>query len=223
MKNNFKYLALIILSLFLIRCSYEETEFGFDGAIMGQISDDAGNPLYGDINSNTLVVKLLGKGDKQAIEIRVNGEGKYQNLKMYPKMHKVWLEGPIVKSDTLSVDFAANANQTGNFKVTPLISHKLLSGAATGTTINVTYAITPSAGITAKKMEVYCSTVKFPTAATGTLANVYFTKTTAITALTGNVAISGLTAGTKYYIRIGAQAATSSLMNYSNQIEVVTP
>lgn len=223
MKNNIKYLALIFLSLFLIRCSYEETEFGFDGTIKGQISDQSGTPLYGDMNSNTLVVKLLGKGDKQAIEIRVNGEGKYQNLKMYPKMHKVWLEGPIVKTDTLNVDFAATANQTGDFKVTPLISPKVESGTATGTTINVAYAITPSAGVIAKKMEVYCSTVKFPTASTGTLANVYFSKTTPITTLTGSVAITGLTAATKYYIRIGAQASTSSLFNFSNQIEVTTP
>jgi len=207
MKNNIKYLALIFLSLCLVRCSYEETEFGFDGTIKGQIADNSGNPLYGDMNSNT----------------RVNGEGKYQNLKMYPKMHKVWLEGPIVKTDTLNVDFAATANQTGDFKVTPLISPKVESGTATGTTINVAYAITPSAGVTAKKMEVYCSTVKFPTASTGTLANVYFSKTTPITTLTGSVAITGLTAATKYYIRIGAQASTSSLFNFSNQIEVTTP
>jgi hypothetical protein len=223
MKNNFKYLALVFLSLCLIRCSYEETEFGFNGTIKGQITDPTDNPLYGDMTSNTLVVKLLGKGDKQAIEIRVNGEGKYQNLKMYPKMHKAWLEGPIVKTDTLMIDFASNANQTGNFKVTPLISPKVQSGTATGTTINVAYAITPASGITAKKMEIYCSTVKFPTASTGSLANVYFTKITPITALTGSVAITGLTAATKYYIRIGAQASTSSLFNFSNQIEVTTP
>lgn len=223
MKNNFKYLALVIISLCLIRCSSEDTEFGFDGTIKGQIADLSGDPLYGDINSNNLVVKLLGNGDKQAIEIRVNGEGKYQNLKMYPKMHKVWLEGPIVKSDTLMVDFAANGNQTGDFKVTPLISPKVTSGTPTGTTISVAYAITPSTGVTVRKMEIYCSTVKFPTASTGTLANVYFTKVTPITTPTGTVAITGLTAATKYYIRIGAQASTSNLFNYSNQIELTTP
>lgn len=214
---------LLFIALSMIKCSYEDTEFGFDGSIKGQISDNAGTPLYGDMNSNTLVVKLLGKGDKQAIEIRVNGEGKYQNLKMYPKIHKVWLEGPIVKTDTITVDFASGASETADFKVTPLISPKVNSGTASGTTITVDYNVIPGAGNTAKKMEIYCSTVKFPTASTGTLANVYFTKTTAITALAGNASISGLTAGTKYFIRIGAQASTSSLMNYSNQIEVATP
>jgi len=214
---------LLFLAMSMIKCSYQDTEFGFDGSIKGQISDNSGTPLYGDINSNTLVVKLLGKGDKQAIEIRVNGDGQYQNLKMYPKMHKVWLEGPIVKSDTMVVDFATTASQTADFKVIPLLAPKVVSGKAVGTTINVDYSVVSNAGSTAKKMEIYCSTVKFPTASTGTLANVYFTKTTAITALTGSAAISGLTAGTKYFIRIGAQASTSSVMNYSNQIEVTTP
>ena len=223
MKNKIKILMLIFLTATMFGCSYEETDFGFNSSINGLVKDPSGSLLYGDINSNALVVKLLGEGDKQAIEVRVDGNGEFQNTKMYPKIHKVWLEGPIVNSDTLTVDLASNTNQIADFKVTPLISPSIANGNVAGTTVTVNYTILPNTGIIVKKIEIYCSTVKFPTASTGSLANVYFTKTTAVTALTGSTTISGLTAGTKYYIRIGAQAGISSVMNYSNQIEANIP
>jgi len=211
---------LVIASFMLIKCEVEVTDFGYNGAIKGMIKDNAGTPLYGDISSNNLLIKLLGDGDSQAIEIRVNGDGTYQNTKMFPKMHDVWLEGPIVSSEHVSVDFNANPDQTLDFTVTPLISPKLNSASGSGTSINIDYTLTSNSGNTIKKKEVYCSTVKFPTAATGSRTNVYFTKTTALPSNSGTLKIDGLTAGVKYYIRIGAQDNSSALMNYSNQIEV---
>lgn len=223
MKNLIILFVLLIFSSFIFSCSYEETDFGFDGAISGTVKDSNGTPLFADINSNTLVVKLLGEGDKQAIEVRVNGEGNYQNLKLFPKNHKVWIDGPILKSDTVTVDFNSAKTFTKDFTVTPMLSPKITNATPSGTTIKVDYGVVPNGGNTAKKMEIYCSTVKFPTATTGTLANVYFTKTVSITALTGSVTIDGLTSGKMYYVRIGAQAAASSLMNYSNQVIVTIP
>jgi hypothetical protein len=223
MKNSTILLMLLFVSLTIINCSKEDDSSSFDGSVKGQVTDPSGSPLYGDLNSNTLVVKLLGKGDKQAIDIRVNGEGKFQNLKLYPKQYTAWLEGPIAKTDTLKFDLATNNNQTADFKLTPLLSPKIISGKASGTTINIDYSVTLNAGNTAKKMEAYCSTAPYPTAAIGSLANVYSTKTVALTTLSGTVAITGLSAGTKYFIRIGAQASSSSLMNYSNQVEVSIP
>jgi len=227
MKNNAKNSTILLLLLFvtltIANCGKEEDFSSFDGSIKGQVVDISGTPLYGDINSNTMVVKFLGKGDRQAIEVRVNGEGKFQNLKMFPKAYTVWLEGPVVKTDTLKIDLSSTSNQTADFKLTPLLSPKISSGTASGTTINVNYNVTLNEGNTAKKMEIYCSTVMYPTAAIGSLTNVYSTKTVALTALSGSVAITGLSAGTKYFIRIGAQAGVSSLMNYSNQIQVTTP
>lgn len=69
-------------------------------------------------------------------------------------------------------------------------------------------------------MEIYCSTVQYPTAATGSRTNIYFTKTVALPQLSGSINIDGLETGVIYYIRIGALADGSALMNYSNQIEV---
>ena len=215
-----KLLILVVASLIMIKCDFQQTDFGYNGAIKGTVKDNSGNPLYGDMSSNNLVVKLLGENDKQAIEIRVNGEGSYQNIKMFPKKHEVWLEGPIVSSETYTVDFGTNMDQTLDFNVIPLISPKLKSASGSGTVVNIDYELVPNDGNTVNKKEVYCSTVKYPTAATGSRTNVYFTKTVTLPDLSGAISIDGLTAGVKYYVRIGAQAKGSSLMNYSNQIEV---
>ena len=150
----------------------------------------------------------------------MNGEGRYQNTKLFPKKHEVWLEGPIVSSEKVTIDFGANPDQVLDFTVTPLISAKLNSATGSGTSLTIDYSLIANEGNTIKKKEVYCSTVKFPTAATGSRTNVYFTKTVALTNNTGTLKIDGLTTGVKYYIRIGAQAGSSAVMNYSNQIEV---
>lgn len=224
--RNSKLLLLVFLSVVMLRCGKEVTESDFNGSIKGTIKDDAGTPLYSDLNSNNLVVKLLGAGDKLTIDIRVKGDGTYQNTAMFPKLHKVWLEGPIIKSDTISVDFSAESFQIKDFKITPLISPKIINSTINGTTINVNYSIVGNSGNTVKSKVIYCSTVPYPTASIGSSANVYFTKTVTLpTALTGTVTITDplIVAGTKYYIRIGALANVGVLLNYSNQIEVVIP
>lgn len=223
MKNIIRFKIFLLSIAILSSCSYDDTDFGFDGIIKGKVTDNADKPLYGDLTSNAMLVKALGKGDKVAVDIRVNGEGNFQNLKMFPKEHKVWLEGPIVKSDTFVVNFATTPENNLNFKVVPLLSPKIESSSVNGTAITLNYSILQNTASAPKKMEIYCSTVKYPTASTGTLTNVYSTKIVAITTLNGAVVVSGLTAGTKYYLRIGAQATSSPLMNFSNQIEVSLP
>lgn len=218
--KNIKLALLLFTSLLMIKCEFTETDFGHDSALKGTVKDKSGTPLYADINSNTLVVKLLGENDKQAIEIRVNGEGNYQNTKLFPKKHEVWLEGPILSSEKVIVDFTSNPDQVIDFTVTPLISAKLNTATGSGTSINIDFVLTSNSGNTIKKKEVYCSTVKFPTAATGSRTNVYFTKTVALPSNSGTLKIDGLTAGVKYYVRIGAQDNNAAIMNYSNQIEV---
>lgn len=224
--RNSKLFILVLLSVTMLKCSYEVTEFGFTGSIKGILKDENGTLLYSDLNSNNIVVKLLGDGDKQTIDIRVEGDGTYQNTKMYPKFHKIWVEGPIVMTDTLAVDFSTESNQVKDFTVTPFISPKVINGTVSGTTISVEYSVIANAGNTINKKEIYCSTVPYPTAAMGSRTNVYFTKTVALPSdLSGKVTISDplIVSGTKYYIRIGALANVGVLMNYSNQIEIVIP
>ncbi|WP_166521645.1 DUF3823 domain-containing protein [Zobellia amurskyensis] len=220
--TNIKLILLTFIASIAFSCEDEVTDFGFNGTISGTVNDNDGTALFGDLNSNNLVVYLLGEGDEQPTQIRVDGEGSYQNLKMYPKAHKVWLEGPIVASDTVSVDFSTQETFEKSFAVIPLISPKISSATAQGQTISVDYAILPNQGNTVSKMEVYCSTVKYPTAGTGSRTNIYFTKTVELSELSGSVIIDGLESGIEYNIRIGAQAQTASVMNYSNQVTAVT-
>ncbi len=221
--KNFMLLLLIILVFTTYSCSYLETDFGFEGSISGKIEDSNGNPLYGDINANNLIVRLLGENDKETIDIRVKGDGTFQNVRMYPKLHKAWVEGPIVFSDTVLIDFGETLDQVHDFTITPLISPKITNGTPTGTSINVEYSIIPTDANTVSKKEIYCSTVKYPTASIGSMTNIYTTKTVTLAALSGNAEITGLVSGTTYFLRIGAQASASKIMNYSNQIEIKIP
>ncbi len=223
MKTTYiKLILFTLVSIAVLSCEDEMTDFGFNGTISGMVKDTEGSALFGDLNSNNLVVYLLGEGDEQPTQIRVDGEGGYQNLKMFPKAHKVWLEGPIVSSDTISVDFNAQPTYEQTFTVVPKISPKIISAAAQGQAIAVDYAISPNEGNTVDKMEIYCSTVTYPTAATGSRINVYFTKTVELVGPSGKVTIDGLESGVEYHLRIGAQAQGSAVMNYSNQETVTT-
>lgn len=221
--KNFQILMLAVMVITVAGCSYVETDFGFDAAIQGSIKDNSGNPLYGDINSNNIIVRMLGENDLEPIDIRLNGEGTFQNQRMYPKKHKAWVEGPIVHSDTITVDFSSNLIQNVILYVDPLIQPSITNGTPSDTSIEVDYSVVPTGSNTVIKNEIYCSTVKYPTASIGSMTNVYTTKTVALQSLEGTVTITGLTSGTKYYLRIGAQAESSKIMNYSNQIEVTMP
>ena len=223
MKTRYKKLAIwVFASLSLANCEDQVTDFGFNGTISGTVNDNDGNPLHGDLSSNNLVVNVLGEGDKQPTQIRVDGEGLYQNLKIFPKTHKVWLEGPIIKSDTVSINFSEKTSFEQSFTVVPLISPKIIGGSPNGTSISVEYEIIPNNSATIDKMEIYASTVKYPTAAIGSNTNVYFTKVVTLTESSGTIVIDGLEADVTYFIRIGALADGASSMNYSNQIIITT-
>lgn len=227
MKKIYSNLKLLILLVFLsatmLNCEYQKTDFGNDGSIKGIVKDNQGNLLYGDILTNNLVVNLLGEGDQQAIQIRVKGDGTYQNTKMYPKKHLVWVTGPIVNSEEIYYDFSVDVDLVKDFVLTPYISPKVISGTVSGTSVNVEYSIVENAGKTATKSEVYCSTAQYPTSSIGSYGTIYSTKTVLLSSLTGTATVSGLTSGKKYYIRIGSLADGTTLMNYSNQVIVTIP
>lgn len=221
--RNFKLLLLVFLSAIMMKCQKSEvTDFGFNGSLKGIVKDMNGSPIYSDINSNNLVINLLGDGDQQVVQIRVNGDGTFNNAAIFPKKHKVWLEGPIIPIDPITIDFSTDLNKVNDFKVTPFISPKVTKGSVNGTSINVEYSIIVNAGKTIQQSEIYCSTVKYPTSSTGSNGKNWMTKTVPLSTLNGNVSIDGLEKG-KYYVRIGALSNGSTLMNYSNQIEINIP
>ncbi|HPE74672.1 MAG TPA: DUF3823 domain-containing protein [Draconibacterium sp.] len=224
--RNIKHIVLGLSILVLwTGCNEDVTDFGFDGAISGVLKDAAGNIVAGDITSNTIVIKALTEGDIVTTDIRVNGDGTYQNTKLYPKPTKIWITGPVTMTgDTLRVDFSENSVVGHDFVVTPFITVKppVLSGSASANSITVNYEMMPNNGKVPNLREIYCSTNPYPNASTGSGPQ-YMTVKVSIPDNSGSKTISGLTSKTKYFIRVGARATGSSVLNYSEQIEVTTP
>jgi hypothetical protein len=215
----------LLLILGISSCNENVTEFGFDGQISGTIKDQSGNIVAGDVTSNTLVVKALAQGDIVSLDIRVKGDGTFQNTKLYPNLTKFWVTGPVAMvGDTLSIDLSDNHIVQHDFVVVPFLTVKppVVVGSPTATSISVSYEIIPNDGNVPNLRQVYCSTVPYPNSSTGDGPQ-YVTKTVSVTTDTGNADITGLTSKTKYYIRVGARATGSSVLNYSDQIEVTTP
>lgn len=222
MKHTFlKLLGVFLMSVSLTQCDKKDDSSSYSGAITGTIKDNNNIALHGDLNSNNIIVRLLGEGDKSTTDIRVNGEGEYTNNRMFPKKYKAWLEGPIVTPDTIVIDLSTG-NKLKDFMVMPFIFTKVINCTVVGTSISVDYSLLENASYVIDKKEVYCSTVPYPTASTGSRTNVYFTKIVPLPASVGSILIDDLTPG-KYYVRIGAKAKSSVLLNYSNQFEVSIP
>jgi len=214
-----------MLLLVVTGCDKTVTDFGFDGAISGKIVDQAGNIVAGDITSTALSVKALGQGDIVTIDMRVKGDGSYQNTKMYPKMHKIYVTGPVTPvDDTLRIDFSTTKTVTHDFVVVPFITidKPALVGNPTGTEVTFSYAMTPNGGKTVTKREVYISTNPYPNTSTGS-GPYYHTVKSTMSTDSGNKTVTGLTSGTKYFLRIGAQASGTTSLNFSDQITFTTP
>lgn len=219
-------LSICLTILLLISgCDKVITDFGFDGVISGKVVDEAGNIVPGDITSTNLSVKALGEGDKVTMDMRVKGDGTYKNSKLYPKKYLVWVSGPVTPvGDTLSVDFTTDKVVAHDFVVTPFITidKPALSGTPAATTASVSYTMTANSGKTVSKRELYCSTNPYPNASTGS-GPFFHTVKVNLTTNSGIAAITGLTAKTTYFLRIGAQATGATGMNYSDQITFTTP
>lgn len=216
-----------VLSIFLFSgCERNITEFGFDGIISGTIKTADGNIVAGDMTNNTLIVQTLGEGDLVTTVIRVDGDGTYQNTKLFPVKTKIWLTGPVITegSDTIEIDFATQKNQVYDFIVTPFLSLKqpVLNGTPTSTSITVDYDIKGNGGYTPKTRNIYCGTYRYPNNSIGS-GTFYTTKIVPVNTDNGSATITGLVSGTKYYIRVGATANGSNYQNFSEQIIVTTP
>ncbi len=223
--QSLKYLVvMLIIPALLTSCNKEVTDFGYDGQFMGKITDSSGNFISGDPNTSNLEVRILGEKDLSELIIRVKTDGTYANTKLYPQEYKVWLSGPVIPVDTLYVDLKGGKTVTKDFVVTPLLSvdPPVLNGTPTSTEISIDYNITGNAGNTPNLREVICSTASWPNTSTGS-GYAWQTKKVTVGSDSGTATVTGLTPGTKYYVRISARASGQSLFNYSDQITVTTP
>jgi hypothetical protein len=221
--NIINYLFLLLLVV-ASGCNKPITDFGFDGGISGKMVDASGNIVAGDITSGGFVVEALGENDVTAMVIRVKGDGKFAMNQLYPKPYKLTVTGPVIPVTPVNVDLSGGKVVVQDFVVTPFLTipAPTLNGTATSTQIAVNYSIVPNSTYVAATREVYCSTIPYPNASTGT-GPYYTTTKVTLTANQGTATITGLTAGTKYFIRVGAKATGAAAFNYSDQIIVTTP
>lgn len=223
--QSLKYLVvMLIITALLTSCNKEVTDFGFDGTLSGLITESSGSFVSGDPNTANLEVRILGEKDLSPLIIRVKTDGTYANTKLYPQSYKVWLSGPVIPIDTVMVDLTGGKSVTKDFVVTPLISidPPVLSGTPTSTEISVNYNITGNGSNTPNLREIICSTASWPNTSTGS-GYAWSTKKVTVATNSGTATVTGLTPGTKYYIRISARASGQTLFNYSDQITVTTP
>lgn len=215
----------LLVVLWATSCeSGDVTDFGFDGSFSGTLKDENGNIVPGNITSSSLVVKALGEHDQVTTDMRVKGDGTYQNTKLYPQKYKIWVSGPVtLETDTLMIDFAKEKSVKQDLIVTPFVSIGApVAGSLTSTEVDVSYVMTPNDGKVVSKRELYCSTNPYPDGSTGSGPFLETVKVS-LAANEGSTTVTGLKPGTKYFIRIGAQATGANGFNYSEQIIITTP
>ncbi len=226
--NFIKSLSFISIIFFLTFSSCNEPiyDFGYDGELSGNVKDNNGNPISGDLKLATFAVQAQGENDLVPMVIRIKGNGTYANIHLYPQLYKVKLVGPFIESPTaeVSVDLTGGKAVTQDFQVTPLLTipPPSISGSPASSSVTVNYSITGNGGNTPDLKEIYCSTVSWPTRTTGNGAG-YRTVTVAVTEDQGTINITDLEPNKTYFIRVGARAAGQNLFNHSEQISFTTP
>jgi len=226
MIHKIKYLSLPVFLLILVTaCNKPITDFGYNGAISGTVKDASGNIVVGDITVSNFLIRVQAEGDISTIDMRIKGDGTFSNDKLYPAKSKVWISGPVVaaSTDTVTLDLSGGKGIVHDFVVTPVftVATPVISGTPTTTTASFTYGITANSAKTASKRELYCSTIPYPNTSTGS-GPYYSTVKVTLATNSGSANVTGLTANTNYFVRIGVQSSTT-VMNFSDQISFTTP
>lgn len=224
-----KYIIIIFNFIILVTtgCNDPITEFGFDGKLSGKIMDSSdGSTIHGDITSGSFIVNALGENDEVSMVMRVQGDGTFANSKLYPQMYEVWVVGPFLESpsERITIDLNGGKEVIHNFELTPLLSISTpeLEGIPSSNEITLRYSISGNDGHVTEQRELYCSTVKYPSASTGSGPG-WHTVSVSLSGDQNTVTIPDLESGTRYFIRIGAKATDSDAWNYGDQIEINTP
>src|SRR5690606_18038084 len=158
-------------------------------------------------------------------DMRVDGDGTFGNTKLYPKKYKIWISGPVTMvTDTMLIDFAKDKIVMRDLVVVPFLNVEPpeVVGSPTSSSVEISYNIAGNEGNVSQKRELYISTNPYPDASTGS-GPFFHSKVVGLSTDAGTVSVEGLASKTKYFVRIGAQAAGATGTNYSEQIIINTP
>jgi hypothetical protein len=224
---SLQFFAIVVIFFALQSCEMV-ADPGFNGTISGTLVNKSNVPVYADILTNNLIINAKGEGDISPTIIRVDGKGKYSYSKLYPKVYKIYVNGPVFLSspDTARIDFSSGNSVVQDFVVEPFVTVNLqLAGTPIDTTVTVNFSATGNQGKIPAVREIYCCTSPYPNRNIGTSAY-YSTVTKVVTTDSGVLKITGLKWGVKYYLRMGANGKTGTandLMNYSDQVIAQIP
>ncbi|MEM8966777.1 MAG: hypothetical protein AAGE93_10195 [Bacteroidota bacterium] len=231
--NNISLLALMTVYItVLAACEEKVTDFGFDGQISGMILDQNGNPVSGDASNPAFTVFILGEEDRVPLELRVNGDGSYANLHLYPQSYTVWIEGPVdgPERGELVVDLTG-APVEQNITVTPHLVIPPPTASISGGGLEVNYEINPSQGHQAEERVVLVSTVAKVGVNTGNgprwqtreLALDSNSGTTTVELDTDLLNMAQERGGGNLHIRIAARSDQTTDWNHSIPIVIAAP
>lgn len=230
-----RILNLALTSVFIIvlsSCEETVTDFGYNGQISGMILDQNGEPVAGDASNPAFTVFVLGEKDRVPLELRVNNDGSYANLHLYPQSYTVWLEGPVEGpgQGDLIVDLTG-APVEQNIPVTPFLVIPPPTVDVSGGELVINYEINPSQGHEAGSRVVLVSTVAKVGVNTGNgprwqtrEVSLDSNSGTATIALDADLLNMAQTRGSgNLFIRIAARSNQTSDWNHSIPIVIPAP
>lgn len=232
--NKIQMLALLMgTTCVLSACVETVTDFGFTGQISGVIKDQTGNPVSADPSNPEFTVFLLGDEETLAHELRVNPDGTYANLHLYPQSYALWVDGPVVgpvRGD-LFVDLDGAA-VTKDITVTPFIAIPPATVSISGGQLQVNFEINPSVGHAAAQRRVLVSTVAKVGVNTGNgprwrTQSVNLSGNSGIQTVALDAALLTMAKRTEgngnLYIRIAARSDKSTKWNLSKPVTIKAP
>ena len=212
------------MALSLLNSCKDDNYVAPELTITGKIIDSKTSTLVESGGSNGgSIVKFYQNNSTQALLYKTMPDGTFTNSRVFAGNYRYVAEGPFqIMLDTTSISIKANVQI--DIKVVPNVrlTATVASKDATTAIIKIAYEKVP-ANLTMTKLGLVWSTVTAPNIFTFIGGNIFTTNVQAMNLTSGNeeYTITGLKAGTKYYVRATAVTnAPGNYYNYSTQIEV---
>lgn len=219
--KNIYYSIFIILSV--IGCNKIDNYDAPSATLTGKVVDDVTNETIQNagVNSGTRI-QLFEENSKQPIVSNSFPDGRFVNAALFPGNYKLYPLGAFrIVGDTVRLNISGVT--AAEVRVLPNIRLKAAVQAITGTTgtIKVEYSKVHTSEVI-NQLGVVWSTIDNPNITTFFGGGQKMETVTSLNLTTGErtISITGLTAGTKYYIRaVGLTNNPGKYYNYSATIQ----
>ncbi len=219
-----KYILFFLFTLLLLSSceidNYNEPNL----TVSGRIIDSQSNaPVESGGSNGGTIVKFYQDNSAQALLFKTMPDGTFTNSRVFSGNYRYVAEGPFqIMVDTPSITISANTQI--DIKVVPNVrlTASVVSKSATTATIKVNYE-KMDVSQTLVKLGLVWSNVTSPNIFTFTGGDIITKDVHSMNLTSGEeeFTMSGLKAGTKYYVRASAVTnAPGNYYNYSTQVEL---